>query len=72
MERKLKEYTVKVVVESAIGTLFGANKLPIEMMEAQMNELGQQGWEVAFIAIEKRRLLLWKREAAVITYSRSL
>ena len=72
MKNEPKEYTVKVVVESAVGALFfGASKLPIEKMEAQMNELGQQGWSVAFIVIEKKRLFLfWEREAAIITYSR--
>ncbi len=69
----VREYKVEVVVEGVIGSLlFGASKLPVEKMEEQMNELGQQGWEVTFIVIEKKRLLLfWEREAAVITYSRS-
>lgn len=68
----VREYKIKVAVEGVIGSLlFGASKLPIEKMEAQMNELGQQGWEVTFIVIEKKRLFLfWEREAAVITYSR--
>jgi hypothetical protein len=37
-----------------------------------MNKYGNDGWDVTFQVIEKRRLLLfWTREAAVITFSRS-
>ncbi len=69
-----REYKVEVVVEGVLGSLvFGASKLPVKKMEERMNELGRQGWDVTFMVIEKKRLLLfWEREAAVITYSRPL
>ncbi len=69
-----REYRVEIVVEGVLGSLlFGASKLPIEKMEERMNVLGRQGWEVTFMVIEKKRLLLfWEREAVVITYSRPL
>lgn len=69
-----KEFKVEVVVEGLLGTLFlGASKLPIEKMEEVMNRYGAEGWDVAFMLIEKKRILLfWEREAAVITFSRSL
>jgi len=68
----MREYKVEVIQEGALGTLFfGASKLPVERMEERMNELGRDRWEVIFIVIEKKRLLLfWEREAAVITFSR--
>ncbi len=69
-----REYKIEVVTEGVLGSLFlGSSKLPIEKMEDRMNELGQQGWEVTFMVLEKKRLLLfWEREAAVITFSRVL
>ncbi len=69
-----REYKVEVVTEGVLGSLFfGSSKLPIEKMEARMNELGRPGWDVTFMVIEKKRLLLfWEREAAVITFSRTL
>lgn len=69
----VREYKVEVVQEGALGTLFfGASKLPVEKMEERMNELGRERWEVTFIIIEKKRMLLfWEREAAIITFSRT-
>ncbi len=67
-----KEFKIEVVKEGAIGTmLFGASKLPIEKMEAVMNKYGKDGWDVSFQIIEQHRMFLfWKREAAIITFSR--
>ena len=67
-----KEYKVEVIKEAALGTIFlGSSKLPVEKMEEVMNKYGNDGWDVTFQVIEKRRLLLfWTREAAVITFSR--
>ncbi|CAI8309853.1 MAG: Uncharacterised protein [Cryomorphaceae bacterium] len=69
-----KEYKVEVVKESALSSLFlGSSKMPIKKMEAIMNKYGQEGWDVSFQVIEKRRLLFfWTREAVVITFVRSI
>ena len=69
-----KQFRVEVVTEGAIGTmLLGASKLPVTKMEEVMNRYGREGWDVAFMLIEKKRFLLfWAREAAVITFSRAL
>ena len=41
-------------------------------MEEVMNKYGEDGWDVEFQLVEKRRLLfLWSREAAIITFSRT-
>ena len=69
-----KEYKVEVVREGAVGTmLLGASKLPVSKMEEVMNRYGTEGWEMEFMVVEQRRLLLfWSRESAVITFSRPL
>ena len=68
-----KQFKVEVVTEGLLGSLFlGASKLPIEKMEEVMNDYGRRGWDVAFMLIEKKRMLLfWDREAAIITFSRT-
>ncbi len=69
-----KEFRIEVVSEGALGTLFlGASKLPVKKMQDVMNRYGADGWDVSFMLIEKKRMLLfWEREAAVITFSRPL
>ncbi len=69
-----KEFKVEVVTEGALGTLFlGASKLPIERMQGVMNRYGREGWDLAFMLVEQKRFLLfWNREAAIITFSRTL
>lgn len=69
-----REFRVEVVTEGAFGTLFfGASKLPIARMETVMNEYGAAGWEVTFMLVERKRFMLfWEREAAIITFSRTL
>lgn len=69
-----KQFKVEVVKEGALGALFfGASKLPINKMEELMNKYGNDGWNMDFMVIEKYRLLLfWKREAAVITFSKEI
>ena len=69
-----KQFKIEVVTEGLLGSLFlGASKLPIEKMEEVMNHYGRQGWDVTFMLIEKKRLLLfWEREAAIITFGRSV
>ena len=69
-----KQYKVEIVVEGALGTLFlGASSLPIEKMEAVMNEYGAKGWNMDFMLVEhKRFMLFWDREAAILTFSREM
>lgn len=69
-----KEFRIEVVSEGAIGTLLlGASKLPVKKMEEVLNRYGAEGWDVAFMLIERKRMaLFWEREAAVITFSRPL
>lgn len=67
-----KEFKIEIIKEGALGTIFlGSSNLPVHKMEEIMNRYGNDGWDVSFQLIEKRRLLLfWSREAAVITFSR--
>lgn len=67
-----KEYKIEVVVEGALGTLFlGASKLPITKMEEVLNQYGAKGWNLEFMVVEQKRFMLfWQREAAIITFSR--
>jgi len=69
-----KEYKIITVEEGALGTIFlGASKIPIERMEAALNQHGQEGWGVEFQLIEQKRMaLFWSRESVVITLSREL
>ena len=69
-----KQYKVEVVAEGALGTLFlGASKLPVKKMEDVMNQYGSQGWDLEFMLVEQKRfMLLWQREAAVITFSKNM
>ena len=53
-----KEYKVEVVKEGAIGNIFlGSSKMPLKKMEEVMNKYGEDGWDVEFQLVEKRRLL---------------
>ena len=70
----MKKYKIEVVKEGALGTLFvGASKLPIKKMEEVLNRYGADGWDMDFMVIEQHRMFLfWKREAAIITFSKIL
>ena len=53
-----KEYKGEVVKEGALGTIFlGSSKMPLKKMEEVMNKYGEDGWDVEFQLVEKRRLL---------------
>lgn len=69
-----KQFKVELVAEGAIGTLFlGASKLPLKKMEDVMNEYGSKGWSMDFMLVEQKRFMLfWQREAAIITFSREI
>lgn len=67
-----KEYKVIHVVEGGCGTiLLDASGLPVQKMEAELNKLAQDGWQVVFQIVEQKRFMLfWKREAVIITLGR--
>lgn len=67
-----KQYQIEYYCEGAIGTIFlGASSLPIERMQSAMNARSAQGWDVHFVVTEQRRMFLfWKRETAVVIYSK--
>lgn len=69
-----KQFKVEVVAEGALGTIFlGASKLPVQKMEEVMNQYGSQGWDLEFMLVEQKRFMLfWQREAAVITFSKKM
>ena len=67
-----KQYDVEVVVEGGCGTvLFQASALPIDRMREVLNRRGMEGWTFNFMTLEQKRFLLfWKREAAIMIFSR--
>lgn len=67
-----KEYKVVTIVEGGCGTiLLGASGLPVQRLEADLNRYAQDGWEVVFQVIEKKRFMLfWQREAIILTLGR--
>ncbi|RJX70957.1 DUF4177 domain-containing protein [Vibrio sinensis] len=69
---KFNEYKVVHIVEGGCGTiLFGASGLPVQKMEAELNQYVQDGWQVVFQIVEQKRFMLfWKREAIIITLGR--
>ena len=69
-----KKYKVEVVKEGALGTLIlGASKIPVRRMEEVMNRYGAYGWDMDFMIMEQHRMFLfWKREAAIITFSKNI
>jgi hypothetical protein len=68
----MKEFKIEVLKENAASVIFlGNGKLPIRRMEDLLNQYGDDGWDLSFQIVEWRRLLLfWRREAAIITFSR--
>ncbi len=67
-----KEYRTVVITENGVANiLFGESKLPLEKMEAIMNQYGRQGWKMVFQLVEARRyLLFFNREAVILTFER--
>lgn len=72
MTGHFKEYKVVYIVEGACGTLLlGASGLPIKKIEAELNMLAAQGWQVVFQVLEQKRFwLFWQREAMIVTLGR--
>ena len=69
---QFKEYKVIHVVEVGCGTiLLGSSGLPLQRLEATLNEYAQDGWQVVFQVIEQKRFMLfWNREAVILTLGR--
>lgn len=68
----MKKYKVELVREGVLGTLFfGASKINEKKLEKIMNEYAGLGWEMKFMVVESRRLLLfWNRETVIITFEK--
>ncbi|MBF9002524.1 MULTISPECIES: DUF4177 domain-containing protein [Vibrio] len=66
------EYKVVSIVEGGCGTiLLGSSGLPLQRLEAELNRYAQDGWQVVFQVIEKKRFMLfWQREAVILTLGR--
>lgn len=69
-----KEYKVIIVTESGFSIIWvGESKLSEKTMTEALNKYAKLGWEFKFMAIERRRFwLFWNRDAAVITFERSV
>ena len=66
------EYRVIHIVEGGCGTIFlGSSGIPTKKLEDTLNSEAKNGWQVVFQVIEQKRfLLLWTREAVVVTLGR--
>ena len=66
------EYKVIAVSEGALGTLFfGASGMPLQRLQETLNQEVQEGWQVVFQGLEKKRFLLfWTRESVIVTLGR--
>ncbi len=67
-----KEYKIIHVVEGGCGTLlFGASGMPIKKLEDTLNEEAAEGWQMVFMVLEQKRFMLfWTWEAAIVTLGR--
>jgi len=72
MNNNFKEYKVVHITEGGCGTiLLGASGLPLKKIEAELNALASEGWQLVFQVIERKRFwLFWNREAVIITLGR--
>ena len=66
------EYKVVHIAEGGCGTIFlGSSGLPLKKVEAELNALASEGWQLVFQVLEQKRFwLFWSREAAIITMGR--
>lgn len=66
------EYKVVHIAEGGCGTIFlGASGVPLERLEAELNEQAADGWQLVFQTLEnKRYMLFWSREAVIVTLGR--
>lgn len=70
----MKQYKIELVQEGAMGTLFlGASGLPVKQLQECLNRNAEEGWEMVFQVIEKRRMAgLWTRETIVVTFAKDV
>lgn len=66
------EYKVAIYRESMMGSLFlGGSKVDPVKFSAFLNKNGEEGWEVATMEKEERRMLLFfSREAFLVVMKR--
>lgn len=66
------QYKVIHVAEGGCGTLlFGASGMPLKKLEDTLNEEAADGWQMVFMVLEQKRyMLFWTREAAIVTLGR--
>ncbi len=66
------QYKVIHVAEGGCGTLlFGASGMPLKKLEDTLNEEAAGGWQMVFMVLEQKRyMLFWTREAAIVTLGR--
>ncbi len=71
-ELRYKEYKLVHIAEGGCGTLLlGSSGLPLKKVEAELNALAAQGWQVVFQVLEMKRFwLFWQREAVIVTLGR--
>lgn len=71
-EARFKEYKMVHIAEGGCGTLLlGSSGLPLKKIEAELNRLAADGWQVVFQVLEMKRFwLFWQREAVIVTLGR--
>ncbi|WP_111494857.1 MULTISPECIES: DUF4177 domain-containing protein [Marinobacter] len=71
-EARFKEYKMVHIAEGGCGTLLlGSSGLPLKKIEAELNRLAAEGWQVVFQVLEMKRFwLFWQREAVIVTLGR--
>ena len=69
---RFTEYKVVHIAEGGCGTLlFGASGVPLKKVEAELNALAADGWQVVFQVLEQKRFwLFWERESVIVTLGR--
>ncbi|MBJ7267649.1 DUF4177 domain-containing protein [Idiomarina abyssalis] len=69
---KFTEYKVIHVAEGGCGTLLlGSSGLPLKNIESTLNQEAADGWQLVFQVLEQKRFMLfWTREAAILTLGR--
>jgi hypothetical protein len=69
---KFTEYKVIHIAEGGCGTLLlGSSGLPLKKIESTLNQEAADGWQLVFQVLEQKRFMLfWTREAAILTLGR--
>ncbi len=69
---KFSEYKVVHIDEQACpSVLHGAKVTQREFLEAQLDSLTEDGWQVIYQVVEKKRhWLFWHRESVITTLAR--